>query len=72
MCNGDDLDMSDVHAIDDEEREPVQQKTSGVADIRRRSFRSLSDQVYGSIELAAKARRRRVVALAVPPLGGRS
>ena len=48
VCNGDDLDMSDVHAIDDEEREAAQQKASGVADVRRRGFRSLSDELYDS------------------------
>src|SRR5213078_991056 len=35
-----------------------------------RGFRSLPNQLYGSIELASKTRRRRLVALAVPPLCG--
>lgn len=57
VCNGDDLDMSDVHETDDEEWETAQQKTSGVADVRRRSFGSVSDQLNGSIKLASKTRR---------------
>ena len=35
VCNGDDLDMHAEHAVDHEEREPTQQKSSRVADVRR-------------------------------------
>jgi hypothetical protein len=43
VCNGDYLDTLTEDPIDDEEREPTEQKASGVADVRRRGFRSLSD-----------------------------
>jgi hypothetical protein len=43
MGNGDDLDMAGEHTIDNEEREPAQQEASGVTDVRRRGFGSLSD-----------------------------
>jgi hypothetical protein len=62
--------MPAVHTIDDEERKPAQQKASGVAGVRWRGFRSLSDQVHGSVEFASKARGCGLVALAVPPLCG--
>jgi hypothetical protein len=70
VSNSDDLDMPAKHPIDDKQREAAQQKASGIADVRRRDFRSLTDQLHGSIELAAKARRRGLVALAVLPLCG--
>jgi hypothetical protein len=54
VCDSNDLDVPAVHAIDDEEREPTQQKAPGVADVRRRGLRTISDEPYGSIELASK------------------
>src|SRR5262249_58513452 len=54
VCNRNYLDTLVEHPVDDEEGEPTQQKASGVADIRRRGFRSLRNQPYGSIELAAE------------------
>ena len=61
-----------VRAVHNEEGKPAKQKASGIADVRRRSFRSLSDQLYDSIELASKARGCGLVAVAVPPLCGLS
>jgi len=70
MCNGDYLNTLAEHPIDDDERETTQQKTPGVADVRRRGFRALRNQLYDSIELASEPGRRSLVTLAVPPFCG--
>jgi hypothetical protein len=70
LLEGDHFDTLTEHAIDDEEREPTQQEPPGVADVGRRGFGSLGDQLYGAIELASKTRCGGFVALPVPPLGG--
>ena len=70
VCNGDHLYTLAEHAIDDEERKPTQQKSSGVADVETSDFGSLRNHLYGSIELASKTQRRGFVAVTVPPLCG--
>jgi hypothetical protein len=48
VCDGNYLDTLAKDTVDDEEREPTQQEASGVADVRRRGFRPLGNQVDGS------------------------